>query len=149
MLGAACAFPFLDSTSLGFDEGISLSFAQLDWATLWHGVHRIDAVIALYYVLLHVWLGAFGSSVLAARSLSALCAVASVAIMYLVARRLFDRTTAIIAGVVCATSSFLVMYAHDARPYALEICASTMAILAFLRFLERPDNWSASMFGLV
>jgi mannosyltransferase len=148
-LGAACAFSFLDATSIGFDEGISLMFAQLDWATLWQGVHHIDAVLALYYALLHLWLGAFGSSVFAARGLSATCAVVSVALTYIVARRLFDQGTAVIAGVVCATSSFLVIYAHDARPYALEICASTTAILAFLRFVERPDKRSASLFALV
>jgi mannosyltransferase len=97
-LGAACAFSFIDGKSLSFDEGISLWFAQLDLLDLWNGVHHFDAVLAPYYALLHLWVGTFGTSPAAARSLSAVAAVATIPGVYLLARLVFERRTALVAS---------------------------------------------------
>jgi mannosyltransferase len=146
-LGALCAFLFIDGKSLSFDEGISVWFAGLRWLDLWNSLHQVDGVQAPYYVVLHIWTTAFGSSPVAVRSLSGVFSVATVPAIYLLARSLVDRKTSLLASLFCSTSVFVVTYAQIARPYALESFSSILSLLAFVYFQKRPTRLGA--FGYV
>src|ERR1700722_14173196 len=54
-----CAFLFIGSKSLSFDEGITLWFVRLDWLYLWNSLHQLDGGLAPYYAILHIWTTAF------------------------------------------------------------------------------------------
>ena len=57
--------------------------------------------MALYYVLLHGWLG-LGEGEAAVRLLSVLCAAATIPVVYLLALQLFDGATAALAALLTA-----------------------------------------------
>ena len=71
----------------------------------------------LYYLLLG-WMELFGTSPWAVRSLSVLCSVAAVAVVYLLGTRLFDDRTGLVAAALLATSVFHVHIGRTARMYA-------------------------------
>jgi mannosyltransferase len=141
-LAGVAILPFLGRASLWNDEGFSLAFARLPWPVLWNALHHLDAVFALYYALLHVWLAA-GSSAFVVRLPSALAVLASLPVGYAVARKLFGPVAAAITAVLLALNPFLIAYAKDARPYALVFLLSLCATLYFLRLLETPARTNA------
>lgn len=73
----------------------------------------------LHYGLLAGWTRLAGSSELSIRYLSLLFGVLLLAVVYRVARRLFDRPTALAATAVTALSPLYVVYSQEARVYAL------------------------------
>lgn len=146
-LAAAGIATWIGQRSLWYDEGVSLAFARLDWSTLWRAIHHVDAALAGYYALLHVWL-VFGDSTVAVRSLSALAAVAAVALVYAIADVLFDRRTATIAALLFATSPFTIGFGSDARPYALVLAGSAASTLAFVRLARGGGPVAALVYAL-
>ncbi len=81
----------------------------------------------LYAVLLNRWMTLFGESDLACRALSAVLSLSTLAAVYLVARKVFDRPAATLAVILQAVSPFDIHYAQEARMYSLEILASTLS----------------------
>jgi mannosyltransferase len=130
----------LGARSLWLDESTSVAFAQLGWNTLgkilWHG----EANMALYYGLLHVWVGLFGSSEFTVRMLSASIAVGAVGAIYALGTRLFDSRIGLISALLLAVNAYNVAYAQEARSYSLLVLLVTLASLAFLRMLARPSR---------
>ena len=76
---------------------------------------REDGHPPLYYYLLHVWTGWFGTSGAAVRSLSGVVAVAALPLAWALGRRLGGPRTAALATVLLATSPFAIRYATEAR----------------------------------
>ncbi|MBD5656449.1 MAG: glycosyltransferase family 39 protein, partial [Candidatus Eremiobacteraeota bacterium] len=80
----------------------------------------------LYYVLSHVWMDRFGSSVAAIRALPVLFGLLALPVAYWLAFELFGSATiALLATALLAISPFHVLYAQEAREYSLW----TLAIL--------------------
>jgi mannosyltransferase len=130
----------LGARSLWFDETVSVAFAHLPWTTLatvlWHG----EANMALYYGLLHLWVGVFGDSEFGIRMLSALMAVGAVAALYVLGARMFDRRVGLICALLIAVNAYHIAYGQEARSYSLLVLLVTLSSLAFLRTLERPSR---------
>jgi hypothetical protein len=84
------------------------------WASMGDDQHP-----PLYFMLLRVWRGAFGSSEAALRSLSVVASVASVAAVFDVGRMLLGPGPAIWACLLVALSLPQIAYAQEARSYAL------------------------------
>lgn len=124
-------------SSLWLDEAISVDIARLPLEDLTDAL-RHDGHPPLYYVLLHLWSGAFGTGDLAVRSLSAVFAVATLPVMWCLGRRLGGRSTATVALVLTASSPFAIRYATEARMYALVVLLAATGHLVVLRALEDP-----------
>jgi len=96
----------------------------------------------LYYALTRGWRGLFGESTSALRALSACASVVGLALFYWLALELFrHRRVAILATSLMACSPFFVLYAREAREYALFtawIIGASAALLRALR-LSRGD----------
>ena len=93
-----------------------------------------------YYAVLHVLIAAFGHGALVLRLPSVIGAAAAVALVALLAERLWGRWTALVAGILSAVSLTLVYWGQGARAYALMIAliaASFVALLSLLR-TDRP-----------
>ena len=86
----------LDGQSFWYDEGTSVLLAGRDLPTIARDA-AADIHPPLYYFLLHYWTAAFGTSEIAARSLSVVLGVLLVAVTWLLGRRLFDGWTALAA----------------------------------------------------
>jgi hypothetical protein len=130
------------------DETLSVNIARLPLADLRDAL-RHDGAPPLYYVVLHVWTTVFGTSNIAARSLSGVCMLGGVVAVWFAARRLGGRQLAWLSALVMLASPYAFRYATEARMYALEILLVGLGIVAFQRVVERPTNARAALFGVV
>lgn len=136
------------TSDLWLDEALTVNIARLPLGDL-RGALEIDGAPPLFYLLLHVWTAVFGSSDIAARSLSGVAGVAALPLAWYAGRRVGGITTAWLSVVVLASNPFAVRYATEARMYGLEILLVFAGILALRRGLERPSPARVSLFGLV
>ncbi|MBI5304959.1 MAG: glycosyltransferase family 39 protein [Chloroflexi bacterium] len=138
----------LDTQALWWDESLTVYRATRDLATILANTIVIQSVVTtdlmppLYFVIQHFLVRAFGISEFALRFLSLAANVATVPLIYALGKRWFDLRVARIAAFLAALSPFYVWYAQEARPYALVLFFSTLAIYALARALElRMTNY--------
>src|SRR5271169_5967969 len=142
------AWPALLTLALGFyqmgrpelwrDELASWSFASRPVSNLIASARQTGATQLAYYLLLHVWMAAFGDSADAMRSLSVLAMAAAAACVTLVGRRLAGARAGLIAGLVFALVPSVSRFAQEVRFYAPAVLVATLATLLLLRALDRP-----------
>src|SRR5579864_9515327 len=109
----------LGARSLWLDESTSVALAHLAWNTLGKVLSHGEANMALYYGLLHLWVGRFGDSEFSVRMLSAFMAFGAVAAIYALGSRLFDARVGLISALLLAVNAYQVAYAQEARSYSL------------------------------
>jgi len=131
------ALRFAIKSDLWLDEALSVNTAHLPVAQISSWL-RHDGSPPLYYVLLHYWMSAFGTSDLAVRSLSGVFSVASLPLAWYCGKRIGGRATAWIAVLVLSANPYAVVYATTARMYSIEIFLVFAGILAVRRAFERP-----------
>ncbi len=147
-LAAALGLVALGSKSFWLDESFSAAAARLSPGSLADLAADSQANMSLYYLLLHGW-RVLGDGEFALRSLSVVFAAASVPVVWALARRLFDQTTAAVAAFLLAGNQFLVQYAQEARGYSLVVLLVSLASLLFLRAVERPTPGRLALYALV
>lgn len=98
---------------------------------------REDQHPPLYYVLLRLWRGAFGSSEAGLRSLSVVVSLVSIVLLFDVGRRLFSPGAALWACALMAVAQAEIRYAQEARSYALLTTAVLAAAAALVRIERR------------
>lgn len=108
----------LDGQSLWGDEGTSVVLALRDLASITQGA-ALDIHPPLYYYLLHFWMLVLGDGEIAVRSLSALLGTATVALTYLLGRKLFGRRVGLVAALLAALAPLQIHYSQEARMYML------------------------------
>lgn len=99
----------------------------------------------LYYLLASVWTRHFDSVVTGTRSLAALLSLLLLPAVYWLARELFDSSRAAwVAVALAAVSPVHLLYAQEAREYALWTALLAAASAALLRAerLGRPGAWA-------
>jgi len=129
----------IEAQSLWYDEGNSAAMVgrapdQITQAA------AADIHPPLYYWLLAAWGSLAGKSEMALRLPSALAGIATVAVIYKLGARLFNRTTGGVAALLTALSPFQVYYGQEARMYALLALLSAASILMTIRVLELPGQ---------
>ena len=133
----------LERLSFWYDEVVTMTVARAEsFREVIATLDRIDATRApLHPLLLHVWVRVFGDSEFSGRGFSAVCGIITVAMVYRIARRLYDsQATAFFAAWLAAISPMLVVYSREARMYAwlvLLTCAAWDAL-----FLLRSEDQS-------
>lgn len=131
----ALILPLLGRQSIWFDEAVTMSNVQLPYDL---GRYlRADATPPLYPFLLHGWLRIFGTSLVAARALSALASAASVVALFQLGRRFVDARSGLFAAALLLTSRCQIFFAHEARPYALVLLLTIASFHVLLSLLER------------
>ncbi|HLX87168.1 MAG TPA: glycosyltransferase family 39 protein [Acidimicrobiales bacterium] len=131
------ALRFWTTSDLWLDEALTVDIARLPLSHLHHALQQ-DGAPPLYYVLLHFWMGAFGSSDVAVRALSGVIGVATLPLAYLAGRRVGGRDAGVAALVLVASSPFAVRYSTENRMYALEVLLVAAGVVALGRALEKP-----------
>ena len=139
---------FWTRSDLWLDEALSVNIARLPLGQLKDAL-RHDGAPPLYYALLHVWTGVFGSGDWAVRSLSGLCMVGAAAGLWFVGRRIAGRAGAWISVMLFVANPYAMRYATETRMYALEILLVTWGMLAFRRALEAPTVKRLVPFGAI
>lgn len=104
----------------------------------------------LYYLLARLWMDAFGSSMAALRSLSAVGSVLGLAAGAWLTRALFDdRRVTLTALAFLAASPFAILYAQEAREYAIWGALVLGSTAALLRAQHRGGVGRWATYGLL
>src|SRR5439155_23645143 len=91
-----------------------------------------DTQAPLYFILLNFWRHAMGSSEAAVRSLSAVCSFITVAVIGAIMRQIASSRAAILAMALSAVSGTQIVFAQEARPYAMALLLMLLAALALV-----------------
>jgi mannosyltransferase len=151
VLLASIALRFLTRSPMWLDEAQTVNIAGRSLPHLFKAL-REDGSPPLYYVVLHAWMAVFGKSSFAIRSLSGLFSVASLPVMYVVAKRFRPLGGSPWPAVLLlATCPFVVRYATEARMYSLVLLLVLLAMLAYERVWSVggiwPTAWAAVVTG--
>jgi mannosyltransferase len=128
---------FWTRSDLWLDEALTVNIAKQPLHEIPSFLRR-DGAPPLFYVLLHFWIGWFGTSDVAVRSLPGVIGVITLPLTWLAGRRLGGRTVAWAALLLVATSPFAVRYDTETRMYSLIALLTVLAFLALDRSLRRP-----------
>ena len=154
MLGLAATALALDlfrlpGTSLWADELVSVELASQSWPVFWQFMSQHEPHMALYYLLLHVWLivmGAIGITAdeLVVRAPSVFFAVLAVAMVFVIGRRFGGRIVGVVAAALYLLNFIQLTKAREARSYSLEtflVCVGWYALLMAIGESDRRRWW--------
>ena len=113
---------------------------QLSPSDLFRLLGHVDAVLGLYYILMHGWTTLFGDSVFALRLPSVLLMALNTWLVQYLSTRQFGVRAGVFAGLAFAVIPNITAYGQEARPYALAVCAALLSTLALLRAREQPGE---------
>lgn len=136
----------LNGRPLWYDEAFAVLYAEKPLGAILYGtITPVDGAAAdvhplLYYFLLHFWMAVMGQSPFAVRLPSVLLGVATIPLVYLVARELFDKRAGWWAAGLTAVAPFHIHYSQQARMYSLLCFLSLAAVYGFVRGW-RPGGW--------
>ncbi len=148
VLVAALVMRFWTRSDLWLDEALTVNIARQPLDQIPSFLRR-DGAPPLFYVLLHFWVGWFGTSDVAVRSLSGVFGVATIPLAWLAGRRLGGRTAAWAALLLVASSPFAVRYDTETRMYSLIALLTVLGFLAVDRALTRPRAGNLIAIGVV
>lgn len=125
--------------SVWLDEGVSIELARLSWYNFLRILWRHEGNMVLYYAMLRAWL-LLGSSEAWIRTLSVIPAVATVAAIYVLGRRMFNTRAGVIAAFLFTVHAYQVRYAQEARSYSLYPLLCVLSSIYFLKFLQEASR---------
>ena len=120
----------LSAANLWLDEANSWQVASGSWSHL-IGELRGSPVGPLYFILLKVWISAFGDSVFALRSFSVLASIALIPVTYAVGAKLLSRPAALLGAAFVAFSPLELYFAQEARMYMLTSLVAMLTLWAY------------------
>jgi mannosyltransferase len=105
-------------------------------------VLRQDGSPPLYYMLLHFWIGIFGTDEYDTHALSLVFSTLTIPVGLWGGWKLFGRWAGIVTGVLCAANPFLTTYAQETRQYSLVVLLSLLTTVFFLfAFVQRDRRY--------
>ncbi|HEY3723839.1 MAG TPA: glycosyltransferase family 39 protein [Acidimicrobiia bacterium] len=137
-LAAFLRFWHLGSQSIWYDEFVTTQdvhnrFAEMLISALPH----TEGSPPLYFILQWLWLPIAGRGDAAVRSLAALAGIATVPVVYVLARELRQTSrVALVAAFLVATNPLFVWYSQEARPYSLLALTGAVSVLMWARALR-------------
>jgi uncharacterized membrane protein len=154
LLALALRLINLGGRSLWYDEAFAVLFAEKGLGAMLYGTltpvagGAADIHPLLYYMTLDGWMRIFGESPFAVRLWSVLLGLATVYVVYLLARDLFDEKTGLAAALITAIAPFHVQYSQETRMYSLMALLLAGATWCFVRAWrrsaeEQKDNTKA------
>ncbi|HWQ60022.1 MAG TPA: glycosyltransferase family 39 protein [Candidatus Fimivivens sp.] len=147
-LGTALRFYKLAEPDFWYDEaftGVALKERFSDMLVM------IDKDVhpPLYYFAAKVFSEPFGYSVFGIRLFSLIFGVLGIWGIYLFAKELIDRKTALYAALIVAVSPFAVQYSQEARMYAMLSCLLVFAAYFFIRGIKTGKRTYFAAWGVL
>lgn len=113
------------------DEALSVGIASHPLTAI-PGVLRHDGSPPLYYMLLHVWMSAFGASESATHGLSVLFGLLTIPAGMWAGWSLFGKRAGAMAAILFSFNAYLTAYAQETRMYELMALLGLLATGAFV-----------------
>ncbi len=136
LLATAMRFYHLGDKSLWGDEIAQAQWSAWGWAQLW-GAFRQPPDFILQFVLIH--LSQFiGASEFWVRLPSAALSLLAVPATYVVARRMTNQVTALLAMLFISIAPYQIWYAQEARMYAALCFYAILSLYFFMRLIGLP-----------
>ena len=143
LAGAGLRLSHLGSKSLWLDEGATVALARTSWQHFawvwWYGEANLQTV---YFLLMRAWIH-LGQSEAWLRLPSALFGIASIPLLFVVARKFMGVAPALASAALLAFSPTHVSYSQEARSYTLTILLVLLSTYCFVRAVEwgRRKDW--------
>ena len=136
ILGCSLRFYQLDAESLWTDEMVSVIHAQKsNVPAIVSSVTETELMPPGYFILLNKWISIFGISEFSLRFIPALADTLSIMLIFLLGKKIFDYKVGLLSASIYATVMLQIVYAQEARPYALfgllSLLSSYLLILAY------------------
>jgi mannosyltransferase len=147
--GLALRLINLGGRNLWYDEAFAVLYGEKSLGAILYGtVTAVEGAAAdvhplLYYFFLHVWMDLFGRSPSVVRLPSVLFGLGTIVLAFLIAQKLFDRRTGLLAVLIAAVAPFHINYSQEARMYSLLCFLSLLSAFFFVRCWRRGGwgNW--------
>jgi mannosyltransferase len=149
LAGAALRFVTLDLQSLWYDEAVTAHLLRMDLGAMLRAIPDSESTPPLYYVLAWLWAQAAGTGEAGLRALPALLGVATIPVVWALARRLGGDRAALYAAALTAVNPMLVWFSQEARAYSLLALLAACSALLWLRALESPRSGRLLAWGAV
>ena len=129
------------------DEILTVTISRLrDWDTVWKALSEgVDQTPPLYLLITRCFDMLFGHADLGVRVPSALALGAGLLVTFDIARRLTDGLGGLIATSLL-TTSFVIYYGYDARPYAIYLLFGAIVLWVWM-FTKAESKLAAATFG--
>lgn len=149
LLGFVIKGLFLGSNSLGGDEPFSVYHSQQSLDHLF-GIFQNENNPPLHFLILHYWIRFFGISEFSVRLPSLIFSVFTVLFIYRIGLRFFNLRVAVIASLLFTFSTYQVLYAHEARAYALMGFLTAVSMFYYLEIIhsKSKSRWKLFWFLL-
>lgn len=129
----------LGDQNVWWDEGLAIWAVRQSWArvTLWTAA---DVHPPIYFWLLKSWVALAGESEFAARFISLVCGMLTVAITYPLGKALFGKRAALLGLSLLAFSRFHVWWSQEMRMYIVATLWTALSLYALVRWW-RAEGW--------
>ncbi|HET7296887.1 MAG TPA: glycosyltransferase family 39 protein [Gemmatimonadales bacterium] len=131
VLGAVLRLYRLGHQGFWFDEGNTALLVHFSPGKMLGLIPQSESTPPLYYCVAWMWARVFGYDEVGLRSLSAVCGVLLVPVVYAAGARLISRRAGVIAAALAACSPLLIWYSQEARSYSMLALLSSVSLLAF------------------
>jgi mannosyltransferase len=139
MIAMVLRLATLNVQSPWLDETLTIHLIHHGFRSMLGQIANSESNPPLYYALAWVWTRAFGTGLVALRTLSALAGSATVPLAYVAGRR-FGMRAGVWAALLVAVSPEMFYYSQEARAYALMILLTGAALVAWQRAMESESG---------
>jgi 4-amino-4-deoxy-L-arabinose transferase-like glycosyltransferase len=137
----------LEASSFWIDELTQIRRSRLSFFAMLKDVVREVSAVPIEYAVTHFVYYYIGRSEGILRLPAVLWGVSSVAAVYYLGRRMFDRTTGLLAAALLAFMPIQVYYSQEMRPYILASMMVLLTTLAFHRALTLNTRGAWALYG--
>lgn len=102
-----------------------------------------------YYIYLKFWCFCFGNSDVALRISSVLPSILGIITMFFVGKNLKDEKTGLLCAALTSFSGFMIYFSQEVRFYSLLFLFSALAVLLFLKLLEKQSYLNYLLFYII